>query len=313
MNKIFTTFAVMAAAFAGTVSAQTIFDTPEIQYMVMSIEPATVQTYQELDWMGMSGWYNYGHAKGDVVVPETVDYNGRSYTVVRIGAESFYWHEFMTSIEIPGTVTSIGQNAFRGMNRSILKSVDIKGCEVIEKEAFSGNIALEQVTFPSNLLSIGEKAFQNCTLLETLVFPEGLSEIAPLAFSGCTYIGEVYNYATEPQVISGVIYDDETEVEFDYDTNPVFYGVNVKKIDLYVPHGCVEAYQNADVWKDFNIIEMPSTGISEISDAESNIDVYDMMGRVIARNVAKGDLNSLNVKGVYVIKQGSSSKKVILK
>lgn len=303
MKKFFTNLALIAAV-CSPLSAQTIFDTPEIQYMVLSIEPATVQTYQDLDWMGMSGWYNYGHAKGDVIVPETVEYGGRAYTVVRIGAESFYWHEFMTSIEIPATVTLIGEDAFRGMNRSILKSVNIKGCQIIEKNAFIGNIALEEVTMPANLVSIGESAFQNCTLLETIEIPAGVTEIAPLAFSGCTYLYEVYNYATVPQMISGVTDD------FDYETNPVFKSVNVKKIDLYVPKGCKEAYEAAEVWKDFRIFEMEEgAGVEKLYTADAKADIYDLMGRLVMKNV--DDVDACGLKGVYMVRRGNISKKVI--
>ena len=49
---------------------------------------------------------------GDIVIPESVTYNGSTYNVTSIGNNAFYWCSGLTSVTIPNSVTSIGDYAF---------------------------------------------------------------------------------------------------------------------------------------------------------------------------------------------------------
>ena len=57
----------------------------------------------------------YGHSSydGDIVIPSSVTYNGREYTVKEINSFAFE-QSTVTSVVIPNTVTSIGKYAFQG-------------------------------------------------------------------------------------------------------------------------------------------------------------------------------------------------------
>ena len=50
---------------------------------------------------------------GEVIIPESVDYNGGTYSVTSIGGSAFEGCSSLTSIAIPNSVTSIGEKAFR--------------------------------------------------------------------------------------------------------------------------------------------------------------------------------------------------------
>ena len=50
----------------------------------------------------------------NVVVPESVDYNGNTYPVTSIGSYAFSDCSGLTSVTIPNSVTSIGYFAFNG-------------------------------------------------------------------------------------------------------------------------------------------------------------------------------------------------------
>ena len=55
-----------------------------------------------------------GGYEGDIVIPETVVFNERTYRVTSIGKEAFAFCYPLTSITIPNSVTSIGRHAFVG-------------------------------------------------------------------------------------------------------------------------------------------------------------------------------------------------------
>jgi len=56
---------------------------------------------------------NYNSYSGDVVIPETVTYDGVTYTVTRIGDHAFQNCINMSSVSIPETVTIIENNGFK--------------------------------------------------------------------------------------------------------------------------------------------------------------------------------------------------------
>ena len=81
--------------------------------------------------------YSYEYS-GNVVIPESVTYNGKTYSVTSIGGSAFEKCSGLTSITIPNSVTSIGQWAFYGCS------------------------GLTSVTIPNSVTSIGVGAFQIC-------------------------------------------------------------------------------------------------------------------------------------------------------
>lgn len=83
--------------------------------------------------------YGPDYYSGDIVIPETVNYEGISYSVTSIGWEAFFRCSGLTSITIPNSVTSIGYYAFYGC--SSLTSITIPdGVTFISKSVFSNCI-----------------------------------------------------------------------------------------------------------------------------------------------------------------------------
>ena len=61
------------------------------------------------------GDYEYSYDNeysGDVVIPETVIYNGITYSVTSLGWACFTYCSSLTSITIPNSVTSLGDGCF---------------------------------------------------------------------------------------------------------------------------------------------------------------------------------------------------------
>ena len=75
----------------------------------------------------------------------------------------------LTSVTIPDSVTSIGNNTFEGCRN--LTSVTIgNGVTYIDGETFSGCSSLTSVTIGNGVTSIGYGAFKNCSSLTSVIF-----------------------------------------------------------------------------------------------------------------------------------------------
>ena len=75
---------------------------------------------------------------GNVVIPESVTYNGTTYPVTNIWSSAFYECNDLTSITIPNSVTSIGEYVFRECS------------------------SLTNITIPNSVTCIGNSAFSGC-------------------------------------------------------------------------------------------------------------------------------------------------------
>ncbi|MBR2735177.1 MAG: leucine-rich repeat domain-containing protein, partial [Clostridia bacterium] len=117
-----------------------------------------------------------------IIVPEGVKKINSGFMMGRANLES---------VEIPpGTVKTIGQNAFNGCrNLNELKIGD--GVETIENWAFMGCTSLTSVKIPWSVKNINNCAFYNCSGLETLKLSEGIEVIGEHAFANCASLKSV--------------------------------------------------------------------------------------------------------------------------
>jgi len=98
----------------------------------------------------------------NVVIPSTIEVNGKIYNVTGVGKHAFIKCSSLTSITIPESVTSIGQGAFSGC--SSLKSITIpRSVTSIGQGAFSGCSSLTSITIPNSVIKIGYSVFLGCS------------------------------------------------------------------------------------------------------------------------------------------------------
>ena len=127
---------------------------------------------------------------GDIVVPATVEHDGKSYNVTAIGMHAFVFCSGMTSIELPSSIKTIEPGAF--MNCYGLTSIDLpEGLESIGNLAFVACENLEKVTIPSTVQDIGYMAFNMNTKLRNITIPEGVEVIEYMTFSSCHALKDV--------------------------------------------------------------------------------------------------------------------------
>lgn len=150
----------------------------------------------------------------------------------KILTSEFYDCSLLKEVVIRGDVTAINTDAFRSCYS--LEKVNIPDTvTTIGTYSFYGCYCLEKINFPKSLISIGNSAFGHCRSLKKIWIPENVTTIEKQAFIGCYAVSEYYLYPTTPPTLGG--------------TNAFYCSDDCK---IYVPKGCLEAYQTADVWSE---------------------------------------------------------------
>ena len=128
---------------------------------------------------------------GEIVLPESVVYNGSTYNVTSISSSAFSDCGSLTSIVIPKGVTSIGDGAFNDCSK--LESITVEqgnhsaGNCLIETESKTLIVGCKNSVIPDDgsVTSICNYAFYNCSSLTSITIPEGVTNIGDYAFSDC--------------------------------------------------------------------------------------------------------------------------------
>ncbi len=92
-----------------------------------------------------------GSYAGNIVIPETVEYDGVVCNVTAIGDGAFYYSSGLTSVTIPNSVTTIGTSAFAWC------------------------FDLTNVTIGNSVTTIGDYAFWGCRSLTSITIPNSVT------------------------------------------------------------------------------------------------------------------------------------------
>lgn len=192
MKKILTTIALLSCLnIASLIHAETTIIIDGIEYG-LGEETANVVGYDK--------------NLEEIDIPETIQVDGKDYTVVSI-AERLFFNSTITSINLPAKLTEIGKYAFygsKGLTEMIIPNSVVSIGEsafekctsietlsissslpIIEERTFHQCFSIKSVTIPPSVKEIGKAAFESCYSMEALSLPSSLEKIEQGAFYGC--------------------------------------------------------------------------------------------------------------------------------
>ena len=270
-------------------------DNLPLYFKVTSIYPFEAELVRKEDYV--QGWTNEYHIFGDLEVPAEVNYRNIKFKVVSIGELALSYCTHTYNLKLNEGLETIQQAAFRYINN------------------------IKELVIPNSVKRIEGTFVTECHSLKTITLGTGLQSLGMYAF---WYVdGLRYIYSLNP-----------IPPKFD-DPNISFDDTPVDQITLYVPIGSKSAYENAPGWNLFagRIVEIDPTGIADVttdglSITVSNhrihvegakvgcfLNVYDLSGnKCMSVRITSGKVNiNCNVpNGVYVVRLGNVSKKVVL-
>lgn len=122
-------------------------------------------TYERATTSGTGN--GYSNLSGEVIIPESVTYDGTTYPVVAIGNYAFNGCTSLTSVSIPNSVKQIGSYAFYGCSGLTTLSIP-NSVTAIGEGAFFLCLGLTSVTIPNTVKTLGDFAFYHCWYLTSV-------------------------------------------------------------------------------------------------------------------------------------------------
>lgn len=164
-------------------------------------------------------------SNGTLEIPSVINVNEANYTITSVGNSAFAEIYYFCVLNLPETLTSIGD------------------------EAFAKN-KIDSLSIPDNVTTIGKAAFNDCLNTTSMTIGKGVKAIGAGAFHGMSSLRYVY-------VLSSEI-PETTEYYSDFSNGDWTY------VTLYVPSELVNAYRESQFpyWetvKDENIKELENT------------------------------------------------------
>lgn len=197
-------------------------------------------------------------------------------SVTTIGQDAFMDCAELTSVVIPASVTAIDDYTFYRCT-SLQSAALCNGLTSIGVAAFEGCSNLKGIVIPASVQSIDDYAFSNCYQLASVTLGSGTTALGNYVFAHCNRLTDVTCKAiTPPDVIGEGIFDD-----MEYYSHAT----------LHVPPESTEEFQSAQYWKDFQQIvgdAIGSTPTDVNGDGEINIGDANSVVEVIVNGGTHG-------------------------
>ena len=222
---------------------------------------------------------NVGDAKTEneanyqIIYDSKIKYSGSHWTTDTFGA-NIESHEMTThnsyypvyTITFDNPVTTIGVEAFAPIDGNELIAISIpNSVTTIEKKAFYGCVHMIGIlSGGDNVKSIGEEAFAECWVMQIFLLPNSLETIGDKAFYNCSGVEEITIPSNVTSIGANAFALDLGNHNRNFyckATTPPSLGDNAlgqpytiegkSYFKIYVPANSVNAYKEADDWKQY--------------------------------------------------------------
>ena len=138
---------------------ETIFSVGNLYYRVTS---ALERTVEVTSTQIVCGYYS-----GDIVVPDSVEYNGMYYKVTALGAEAFH-RAIITSMVLPSGIQTIGEYCFSSASLPVSLTLP-DSLKTLKYGAFCNAMNVVNISIPSTTDNIGIRALSIAGLQSIIV------------------------------------------------------------------------------------------------------------------------------------------------
>lgn len=238
---------------------------------------------------------------GDVVIPETVTYSGKTYTVTEMPDDATNNLLYVTSMSLPRTITGMGTRVFANLAQLQWVKSYFPVYQVYDQKVLvAAPVEATEFEVDADCQRIWNNAFKFTDRLTTLTLPRSLTYVGQNAFVGCTSLTEMYSYARHVPETEGNAFD----------------GIDKSKITLHVYASALDSYKQA--WgEEFQYVTMPDPqpitltvnvtdmgtlrSLIETAVEEKSSTIYDVTGITVTGNINQDDLRTLSemCTGVY--------------
>ncbi|MDO5785603.1 MAG: leucine-rich repeat protein [Eubacteriales bacterium] len=183
-------------------------NSPALTYSIISLgEGETNGTVALVQPISDNGQYpSTSPYTGTVTIPETIEYQGSTYTVVKILSYAFM-SSSVTSVTIPSTVQEIGESAF--LNCSSLSTVTFSDEPTLTKigpSAFAYCSNLNTLSIPDSVTTIGTSAFATCGI-SSLTIPAGVTSGVGNALAGYDHSKVSFSSGSPYEIVENGLYN----------------------------------------------------------------------------------------------------------
>ena len=231
-----------------------------------------------------------------------------------VGAWAFADNGSLREVNMPATVTSLGEGAF--FYSSALQQVALpEGLVKINEYTFMGGKAVATVTLPEGLKEIGDYAFSDWTTVREIIIPSTVEYIGDRAMRNWNSLAELTSNAVTPPSLGDNVWEN----------------VDYEKVNLTVPAAGEMAYRLAEQWQDFfksssakplaaESLRVAVDGdVVTITSGEeiSTVQLFDMSGILLQSAAPHSQQFSLTLSGysgrAYVVRCVSGGNEKIIK